>query len=529
MAGLLDLFSSDEGLLGLALMAEAAPKAGPRNTAGGLLNALQFVKSARTEREDRELKRGLLQSQIAENESQAQQRAAQAKRQQQMLESIAAWQNPAGPQRQANAAVAQQTGNLSPTLANAALQQQAMGQAQQYNPLFGIPREAIDADLSFNNGKGIAEFIFKRGTPNMDFVNGVAVDKNQVRPGFSVPTTSANGQSTQLVSDPSAPGGFRVIAPQGASDTYSAYRDADEAAKARYDVMKVYNPQTQREEYVPRSVVAGASGLPPLPPQLPRNGQQQQLPPLGPGARSDMRVPPEVQRQRDTERVAILKAELAKTTDPMDKAALLRELARAGAASSQGTYGGGGTFAAGPSSREAAGSVYDVEAAKDMAGRRKTIFDAGDLAGSRIQSYQQLSQLLAGHDGGTLSPAGLQIAKTANSLGFKIDPSLPNKEAAVALSNAMALDLRNPAGGAGMPGAMSDADRQFLANMIPNLATSAEGRGIMIRSAIAIEQRKQQVAAAARRYEARHGRIDNGFYDQLSAWSSQHPLFAGER
>ena len=45
-----------------------------------------------------------------------------------------------------------------------------------------------------------------------------------------------------------------------------------------------------------------------------------------------------------------------------------------------------------------------------------------------------------------------------------------------------ALELRNPSGGAGMPGAMSDADRNFLASIPPSLANTKEGRALIANS-----------------------------------------------
>lgn len=47
----------------------------------------------------------------------------------------------------------------------------------------------------------------------------------------TVPSLSQDGKASQLVPDPTAPGGFRVIAPAGAVDTYSNYIDAQKKAE----------------------------------------------------------------------------------------------------------------------------------------------------------------------------------------------------------------------------------------------------------------------------------------------------------
>lgn len=150
---------------------------------------------------------------------------------------------------------------------------------------------------------------------------------------------------------------------------------------------------------------------------------------------------------------------------------------------------------------------------------------AGMNASSKLNRYDRLGSLLEGVSTGKFTPFGVEVAKTAESLGIKIDPSLPNKEAAQALSGEIALELRNPSGGAGMPGAMSDADRQFLVSMVPGLTTTPQGRKLMLDTARKLAQRDQDVARLAREYRTRNGSIDEGFYNMLSAWSAQNQLF----
>ncbi len=153
------------------------------------------------------------------------------------------------------------------------------------------------------------------------------------------------------------------------------------------------------------------------------------------------------------------------------------------------------------------------------------IQNAGFNAQSKVNRYNRLGQLLDGVNTGKFTGAGLEVAKAANTLGFNIDPSMANKEAAQALSGEIALELRNPSGGAGMPGAMSDADRQFLVNMVPGLATTPEGRKLMLETAQKLAKRDMEVARIAREYRKRKGSIDEGFYDELARYSEANPLF----
>jgi len=151
---------------------------------------------------------------------------------------------------------------------------------------------------------------------------------------------------------------------------------------------------------------------------------------------------------------------------------------------------------------------------------------AGFTAQRTIDRFNRLGQLLDGVNTGKFSDIGLEVAKTAAAAGFNIDPNMPNKEAARALSSEMALQLRNPAGGAGMPGAMSDKDREFLQQMTPNIATTPEGRKMMIETSTRIAKRDMKIASMARDYRKRKGQIDEGFYEELNDYSSKNPLFA---
>lgn len=80
--------------------------------------------------------------------------------------------------------------------------------------------------------------IAKYARPDMQVSGGYAYDKNNVKPGFLPQlNTSQNGQTSMV--QIGANGQPFVSAPQGSLDTYSAYRKADEGAKAGFDVVDV--------------------------------------------------------------------------------------------------------------------------------------------------------------------------------------------------------------------------------------------------------------------------------------------------
>lgn len=148
-------------------------------------------------------------------------------------------------------------------------------------------------------------------------------------------------------------------------------------------------------------------------------------------------------------------------------------------------------------------------------------------ASSQLNKLSRLESLLASSGKtGKLTPATMELKSVAESLGFKVDPRLPFQQAAQALSSEIALGLRNPAGGAGMPGALSDKDREFLQNMVPNLAKTPEGNKMLLETAKKLAQREKEVAKLARQYRQQTGRFDEGFYEVLGQFSAKNPLFA---
>jgi hypothetical protein len=144
---------------------------------------------------------------------------------------------------------------------------------------------------------------------------------------------------------------------------------------------------------------------------------------------------------------------------------------------------------------------------------------------AKIAKVERIGTLLGDFEGGKLSQTGVDIAKIGNSLGIKIDPMLPNKEASQALTNEVALELRSTADGHGMPGAMSDSDREFLKAMTPQMAQTADGRKAIIDSKVKVMQRENQVADMARQYKKRYGKLDEDFFSQLGAWSGRNNIF----
>lgn len=153
--------------------------------------------------------------------------------------------------------------------------------------------------------------------------------------------------------------------------------------------------------------------------------------------------------------------------------------------------------------------------------------EAGVSAAGKINRLDRLDGLLTGVSTGKLTPKMTELASYAEAFGVKLDPNLDAKQGAEALIGEMTLQARNPSGGAGMPGAMSDADREFLKTLNPSLAQTTGGRKLVIETQRKLAKRDQEVAKMARQYRTQHGSLE-GFAEELTQWSNENPLFATE-
>jgi hypothetical protein len=125
---------------------------------------------------------------------------------------------------------------------------------------------------------------------------------------------------------------------------------------------------------------------------------------------------------------------------------------------------------------------------------------------------------------GPFADFATDATRLGNQLGLNLADT-SQAETARSLSHQMALMLRNPAGGAGMPGALSDSDRNFLVQSVPSLNNSPGGGKALIHVMTKLADRKTQIAQFADRYVQQHGMLDSGFDREVADWSAKNPLF----
>jgi hypothetical protein len=171
-------------------------------------------------------------------------------------------------------------------------------------------------------------------------------------------------------------------------------------------------------------------------------------------------------------------------------------------------------------------SKYDLDMAGYWAKQNQELMEASTKANSKIGQYQRMQSALKNPNvttgaGGELTLLAKQIAKAA---GFNVE-GVPETELVSSVSKQLALEIRNPSNGAGMPGAMSDGDRKFLAAIPPGLSTTKGGNALIADFAIRQERRNIEVNDLRRDYVKKNKRLDEGFHEVLHEWSKANPLF----
>lgn len=187
--------------------------------------------------------------------------------------------------------------------------------------------------------------------------------------------------------------------------------------------------------------------------------------------------------------------------------------------------GGGGTNVTVNNSGE---NEYNKTINRHWADENIAIAKKAQAAQSNIGKLQYLGEALKTPElyTGAGGESVLKLKNAAAALGMDVDvEALGAGQAVQAIVNRMAMEMRNPENGGGLPGAASDADREFLKQSIPNLTKTPEGNRKLIEYAMRLEERNIEVDQLRRSYVKQYGQLDDRFYDYLAQWSEQNPLF----
>lgn len=350
-----------------------------------------------------------------------------------------------------------------------------MGASQPATPVEGLPQIRPGALASVEQPKaapqgGMREYLLSIGVPEQ----AIAVAAQSAAPQEAVQKLIDHYNKPEFGSGKipllrTAGGGFRASVPQGMNEALAAQTAAEtgasEAAKAQYDMVSV--PQADgTSRMMTRAQAARAFG----------GGQA----PAGAG--------------------------LGVTQNPAD-------VKRADAALAVQTE----------QEKKIAGGQ-----AEEFMSILKSERDAPNTIGKLTMLKNHLANVETGKAAPLTQSLKAYAAYFAPDLAKNLTKDTPYAQAAEALSNELALQLRNPAGGAGMPGSLSDSDRNFLVSMTANVSNDPRAIPIMIDARIALEKRAQDIGKIARDYKRTNGKIDDGFYAAVADFAAREPLFAGQ-
>ncbi len=119
----------------------------------------------------------------------------------------------------------------------------------------------------------------------------------------------------------------------------------------------------------------------------------------------------------------------------------------------------------------------------------------------------------------------LALQRMGTALGVSDPEQVAAGELITALQNRMALLMRNPDSGMGMPGAVSDRDIMFLKQAQVGLDKSPEGNRQLLEAFRKVEQRKIEIANMADAYVRQNGRMDVRFNQMIREYAQANPLF----
>lgn len=195
-------------------------------------------------------------------------------------------------------------------------------------------------------------------------------------------------------------------------------------------------------------------------------------------------------------------------------------------AQNQGRGGRGGAAAPSLVPPTAARQSQDKILADDTAKQFLEWQKAGTKAASKQAKMEQLGSFLDKVDTGTLAGTTLALQKYAEAAGFQVPKSASYAEAAKALAIPMALEMRDPSEGGGLPGAMSNYEDQLLQSAIPNLDKLPGTNKILVKAYIANQKRTQEITKLMREYRKENGVIDDGIFAVVQDYKEKNPIFS---
>lgn len=164
----------------------------------------------------------------------------------------------------------------------------------------------------------------------------------------------------------------------------------------------------------------------------------------------------------------------------------------------------------------------DLTLARAIQERQKTLYnkvnDTADASRDSLDNWYTLQNLLS--SGGVSQGFGanekLALRRIGSAFGFETE-GVEDEMLFTSITRQMALSARNPDSGMGMPGSMSDADREFLVSLFPVLSNTPGGNALMVEAQIMKAQRNIEIRQMMNEYLEANGTLA-GFDKKLDEY-----------
>ena len=172
-----------------------------------------------------------------------------------------------------------------------------------------------------------------------------------------------------------------------------------------------------------------------------------------------------------------------------------------------------------------ANKAYGKKLGEDVAKRQQQATEAA-------RQNMQLDQVALALSGGAQTGFGeetiLNLKSLGQTLGLDVG-DLSGQELIRTISNEMALRLRNPESGLGLPGNTSNKDLQFLQNSVLGLARTEQGNRAIIKAMRKYNRLRQDVAMRQEELIAANGgSIPSNLNAELMRYVNDYQLFTPE-
>lgn len=158
--------------------------------------------------------------------------------------------------------------------------------------------------------------------------------------------------------------------------------------------------------------------------------------------------------------------------------------------------------------------AYSKKRAEADSAALDDLFSKADIAQGLMNSFDAFQSVMHGLDTGLMSGVYADLNRLGASFGLEIDPDADKLQAARAISNQIALRLRNPESGMGLTGNTSDRDVRFLLAAVPRIQNTEGGNAILLDMWGRIQERALLKAQMAAEYEQKHGRFSKTRFEK---------------